>query len=142
MADQFVVAPVAAIEQVDIVFVQPVRRIAHQYVVEPLSESGDRRQRGELRYARELSLYGVGNLLDQEVAETDTGKPCLTVADRIEDRGIGLLLLLLVGRRVDQCMDFAGKPVGQGNLDKNQGFVRQGGVKKPEASAIIRQAPA
>jgi hypothetical protein len=39
-------------------------------------------------------------------------------------------------------MNFAGQPVGQGNLDKNQGFVRQGGVKKSEASTIIRQAPA
>ena len=64
------------------------RLVSLQFCRQPRCKARCGRQRHERFQTRQLALEVLHHLLDQKVAERDTGQPFLRVGDRIEHRGI------------------------------------------------------
>ena len=99
-------------------------------------EPRHRRQGGEGFQVRQFPAQFIDHLLDQEITEADLGQTGLGVRDGVENRRICLNRILLRGMLVQQNLHVAGHTADQGNLDKDQGFIRHAGVEKGKAPAV------
>ena len=103
---------------------------------DPRRELGDGRQGHERGQPRMVSCEISGYLLDEEMPERHATQTSLTVGDRIEDGGVGLL----GGERLAFASEHAGDAVGdaasQGDFDEDERFVRHGGVQEGVTPAI------
>src|SRR6516165_7359836 len=132
------IAPVKRLDEAAIFF----REWHALALFQPTHEAWHGRERDETIERWHFAAQILDNLLDQKIAESDAGKPALTIGNGIEDCGTRMI----EGNRrpiLDkQRCDCLGDGLRQGNFDEDQRLIDQSRMEKAVTAPVERIDPA